>query len=130
MKYNNNNNNFSNKNSYEEEDSEDIDVGEENMEESLGQHRAAAGEGIKSDGMYMCTVQGLKMMFRPTFHLLHRPPAAQSLLPRPAPALQAVRPDILLPVRTDQARQQQPHWHCKLQHPADDPDSSCEVTLC
>ena len=38
-KFNNNNNSFSNKNSYEEEDSEDIDVGEENLDLSLPDRR-------------------------------------------------------------------------------------------
>ena len=38
-KFNNNNNSFSNKNSYEEEDTEDIDVGEENLDVSLPDRR-------------------------------------------------------------------------------------------
>ena len=39
VKFNNNNNSFSNKNSYEEEDSEDIDVGQENLDVSLPDRR-------------------------------------------------------------------------------------------
>ena len=39
VKFNNNNNSFSNKNSYEEEDTEDIDVGEENLDVSLPDRR-------------------------------------------------------------------------------------------
>ena len=80
-KFNNNNNSFSNKNSYEEEEEcEDIDVGEENLdvsfperrEDSLGRQRSRSS-GIYETFPWRCGDQ-LVVIFRPSVHLLHRPP--------------------------------------------------------
>ena len=81
VKFNNNNNSFSNKNSYEEEEEcEDIDVGEENLdvsfperrEDSLGRQRSRSS-GIYETFPWRCGDQ-LVVIFRPSVHLLHRPP--------------------------------------------------------
>ena len=49
VKFNNNNNSFNNKNCYEEEESEDIDVGEENLDVSLSDRREDSLARQRSD---------------------------------------------------------------------------------
>ena len=75
VKFNNNNNSFSNKNSYEEEECEDIDVGEENLDVSFPDRREdSLGRQSGIYETFLDVETNLYFIFRPPVHLLHRPP--------------------------------------------------------